>query len=117
MRRSIIFPLFALLFLVGCVDSVGVGRSSVDGNWSARVDGENVWVTLREDRGRITGTGDWGWDRVYVRGDRRGSEVFLLFEFDRFSPIQFDGTVRGREIDGRLTGSGYRGEYVTFWRD
>jgi hypothetical protein len=118
MRSIVIFPLIALLFLVGCVDAVGVGRGSVDGQWTARVDGENVWMSLREDRqGRITGSGDWGWDPIYIRGDRRGSSVYLVFEFDRFNPISFDGDLRGREIDGRLTGSGYTGVRVTFWRD
>lgn len=118
MRKFVFFPLVALLFLVGCSDALGVGRGSVDGQWTARVDGEEVWMTLREDnRGRITGSGDWGWDPIYIRGDRRGSEIYLVFEFDRYSPVNFDGTLRNREIEGRITGSGWRGEYVTFWRD
>jgi hypothetical protein len=118
MRKFVLFPLLALLFLVGCSDAVGVGSRSVDGEWTARVDGEDVWMSLREDsRGRVTGSGDWGWDRVYVRGDRRGSDVYLVFEFDRFSPINFDGSLRSGELDGRLTGSGWTGQRVTFRRD
>ncbi len=118
MRKLVLFPLLALLFLAGCSDALGIDGRSVSGEWTARVDSENVWMSLREDgRGRITGSGEWGWDHVYVSGDRRGSEVYLVFEFDRYSPITLDGTIRNREIDGRLTGSGWRGDRVTFWRD
>jgi hypothetical protein len=117
MRRFVIFPLFALLLLAGCSDVVGISSRSVDGDWTARVDGETIWVTLREDsRGRITGSGEWGWSQVYVSGDRRGSDVYLIFEFDRFSPVTLDGTLRNREIDGRLQGSGYN-QYITLRRD
>jgi hypothetical protein len=117
MRRLVLFPLFALLLLAGCSDAIGISSRTVDGDWTARVDGETIWVTLREDnRGRITGAGEWGWSEVYVSGDRQGSEVYLMFEFDRFSPVTLEGTLRGREIDGRLRGSGYN-QRITLRRD
>jgi hypothetical protein len=81
MRKFVLFPLVALLFLAGCSDALGIDGRSANGEWTARVDGENVWVSLREDsRGRITGSGEWGWDDVWVTGDRRGSDIYLVFE-------------------------------------
>jgi hypothetical protein len=43
--------------------------------------------------------------------------VYLQFEFDGYNPIDFEGIVTGREIDGRLYGSGLSGEYIRFYRD
>lgn len=119
MRRMVWAPLLVVVALAlgGCQDVVGIGHNSVDGQWSARVDGETIWISLRDDRGRIRGSGDWGYDPIYVNGERYNSEVYLYFEFNRYNPIEFEGRVRNREIDGRLYGSGYNGVRVRFQRD
>jgi hypothetical protein len=112
-----LFPLLLALLLGACGDLTGLGGRSLDGEWSARIDGEEVWMSLRDDRGEVWGDGEWGWDDVYVSGDRDGSEVYLAFEFDRYRPIEFEGTIRGREIEGRLYGSGLDGRRIRFYRD
>lgn len=119
MRKMVMAPLLmvAVLLLAGCQDVVGIGQRSLDGQWSARIDGETVWLSLRDDRGRIHGSGDWGYDGVYVDGERYNSEVYLHFEFNRYSPIEFEGRVRNRDIEGHLYGSGYNGMRVRFQRD
>ena len=117
MRRITIFPLLLLALLLGACDDVsGLGARSVDGDWLARIDGEEVFMSLRDDRGEIRGTGAWGWDEALVTGDRFDSEVDLRFTFDRYEPIEIEGVVRGNEIDGRVYGSGYDGERVRFER-
>jgi hypothetical protein len=118
MRRITVFPLLlSALLLGGCDELGGLGGRSIDGEWRARIDGEEVWVTLRDDRGEIRGSGDWGFDDVYVTGDRFDSDVYLEFEFYDYDPIDFEGVVRGREIEGRFFGSGLDGERVRFYRD
>ncbi len=116
MRRLILLPLVLTLLLGACSDIAGLGGRSTDGDWRATIHGEDVRVSLRDDRGDVWGDGYWGYDDVYVSGDRRGSVVSLRFEFDRYNPIDFDGTVRDRQIEGRLYGSGYNGDYVRFYR-
>ena len=118
MRRLALLPvLLATLFLGACDDLTAPGSRSLDGQWSARIDGEEVWVSLRDDRGDIRGSGDWGFDDVSVRGERIDSEVYLIFEFDDFNPIELEGEIVSREIDGRLYGSGLEGDRVRFRRD
>jgi hypothetical protein len=118
MRRiALIIPLLLTLLLGACSDVTGLGGRSLDGEWYATIDGEEVWVSLQDDRGDVWGDGDWGFDGVYVTGERNSSDVYLEFRFDRYSPVQLDGTVRGDEINGRLRGSGYDGVYVRFYRD
>ena len=118
MRKLALLPLLLLTLLItACDDLTGPGRRSLDGEWVARFDGEEVWFSLRDDRGDIRGSGEWGRDDVFVNGDRHDSDVYLVFEFDRFSPIEFEGEIRNREIDGRLYGSGLDGERVRFRRD
>ena len=118
MRRVFTIPLLLLaLLLAACDDLSGLGGRSVDGDWSARLDGEDLWMTLREDRGEIWGEGEWGFDDVYVTGERNGSQVYLVFEFVRFDPVEFEGTIRGTELDGWVQGSGWNGERVRFYRD
>jgi hypothetical protein len=118
MRRITMLPLLLLTLLLGACDDVsGLGGRTVDGDWSARIDGEEVWVRLRDSRGEIRGSGDWGFDDVYVTGDRFDSDVYLEFDFDDFNPIEFEGIVRGRELEGRLYGSGLNGEYIRFHRE
>lgn len=118
MRRIFMLPLLILiLLLTSCHDLSGLGGRSVDGQWRARLDGEDVWMSLREDRGEIWGFGEWGYDEVYISGERIESEVYLLFEFNRFNPVELEGSIRGREIDGWLHGSGWSGERVRFYRE
>lgn len=118
MRRLVLLPLLlAVLFLGACDDITGPGSRSLDGRWSTRFDGETIRFSLQDDRGDVRGSGDWGRDDVYVWGERYDSDVYLTFEFDRFSPIEFEGEIRGREIEGRLYGSGLDGERVRFRRD
>lgn len=117
MRRLTLIPLLLLFVLLGaCDDIAGVGGRDVDGTWSARVDGESVWLSLRDDRGVIRGSGEWGYDDIYVDGERRSGEIWLIFEFGRYNPIEFEGRVRGSELEGRLYGSGYDGVRVRFRR-
>lgn len=114
----LLFSLVFAGFLGGCSDAVGIGGGrSVEGPWAATVDREDIFVTLREDRGEIRGSGSWGFDAVTVRGTRAGSDVSLVFEFYEFNPINFQGTIRGDRLEGWLTGSGFHGESATFWRD
>lgn len=118
MRRLAFIPLLLVVLLLGaCTDITGVGSRTLDGRWSARIDGETIWISLRDDRGRIRGSGEWGWDEVYINGDRYGSEVYLYFEFNRYNPIEFEGRISRREFEGRIYGSGYHGERVRFRRD
>ena len=118
--RGAVLLVFLLLtgFLAGCSDAVGIGLGrSVDGAWAATVDYEDIFVTLTEDRGEIWGSGSWGFDAVRVRGNRAGADVSLVFEFSAYNPINFQGTLRGDRLEGWLTGSGFRGDPATFWRD
>lgn len=117
MRRTALIPVLLMLVLGACTDFAGPGRRSLDGMWSARVDGETVRITLTEDARGIRGSGEWGWDRVYVTGDRFHDEVYLVFEFGQYNPIELEGQVFSGEIDGRLYGSGYHGDLVRFRRD
>lgn len=118
MRRLTLIPLLLLIVLLGACDDIsGVGGRDMDGSWSARVDGETVWLSLRDDRGLIRGSGEWGYDDIYVDGERRDGEVWLIFEFNRYNPIEFEGRVRRSELEGRLYGSGYDGVRVRFRRE
>lgn len=119
MRRLGLIPLLLLLIvgLGACTDIIGPGGRTLDGDWSARVLGESVWLSLREDRGSVRGSGDWGRDVVHVTGERYGNEVYLIFEFRHFQPVELEGRLVNREIDARLYGSGYRGERVRFRRE
>jgi hypothetical protein len=116
-RLALLPPLLAALLLGACGDLTGLGGRSLEGEWSARIEGEEVWVSLRDDRGEIWGSGEWGWDEVYVTGERIDSDVYLIFEFHRYSPIELEGVIVSREIDGRLYGSGLEGERVRFRRE
>lgn len=118
MRRFVLLPMLILtLGVSACEDVTGIGSRSTDGEWSARIDGEDVWISLRDDRGEIRGSGEWGYDDVVLYGERRDDDVFLVFDFDDFNPVELDGVVRNDEIEGRLRGSGYDGERVVFRRD
>lgn len=118
MRRLVLLPLLLAVVLLGaCSDLTGPGSRSLEGEWVARIEGEEVWFSARDDRGDIRGSGEWGIDDVYVTGERRDSDVYIVFEFDRFNPIELEGEIRNREIDGRLYGSGYDGVRVRFVRD
>jgi hypothetical protein len=117
MRWVTIVSLLLLAPLLGaCDDVAGLGTRSVDGEWRAAIDREEVWLSLRDHRGEIRGSGRWGYDDVFVRGERFGSEVRIEFDFDRYAPIELEGVVRGRDIEGRLYGSGFHGERVRFHR-
>lgn len=117
MRRITKFSLLLIvLLLAACGDVAGLGGRSIDGEWRTRIGGEEVWISLREDRGEIWGSGEWGYDRILVTGERINSQLYLLFEFDYYNPVEFDGTVRNREIEGRVYGSGLDGEHVRFYR-
>jgi hypothetical protein len=119
MRRFVFLPflLIAALF-VGCGDATGIGGGrSVQGTWSGTVDREDIFLTLSEDRGQIWGSGSWGFDAITVSGNRAGSEVSLVFEFGRYQPINFQGSIASNRMDGWLTGSGFRGDPAVFWRD
>ncbi|MQA92683.1 MAG: hypothetical protein GEU90_21080 [Gemmatimonas sp.] len=118
MRRLALLPLLlAALFLGACDDVIGTGQRSLDGEWSARIGGDEVWISLRDDRGDIRGSGEWGFDDVFVTGERYNSDVYLSFEFDRFNPIELEGVIESREIEGTLYGSGLQGERVRFRRE
>jgi hypothetical protein len=119
MRTATIITMFiTLLLATGCEDVSGIGGGrSLSGVWSASVDREDIFVTLTEDRGQIHGSGSWGYDAVTVVGNRAGADVSLVFEFYDFNPINFQGSLAHNRIDGWLTGSGFRGESATFWRD
>jgi len=119
MRKLGIIPLLLLIVVLSaCHDIAGPGRGgSLDGQWSGRVDGESIWVSLRDNRGDVRGSGDWGYDRVDVRGERYSSEVYLRFDFRQYNSIELEGRIRGREIEGRLYGSGYDGQRIRLRRD
>lgn len=118
MRKLALMPVLLLMVVLGaCTDIAGPGHRSLDGQWSARIDGETVWLSLREDRHGIRGSGDWGRDAFHVTGDRYGNQVHLHFDFWHFNPIEFEGRLTSREIDGRVYGSGYRGDRVRFRRE
>lgn len=108
--------LVASLLLGACGDVVAIGGRSVEGEWRGTVQGERVWLWLEEDGRQVWGSGEWGYDPVYVSGDHFGSDVYLLFEFDLYTPIELEGVVRGNELEGRLYGSGLAGERVRFHR-
>lgn len=118
MRKLLIIPLLLVMVVLGaCHDLTGPGRSgSLDGQWSGRIDGEQIWLSLRDDRGVIRGSGDWGYDPIDVRGERYSSEIYLMFDFRHYNPIELEGRIRGGEIDGRLYGSGYHGERIRLRR-
>jgi hypothetical protein len=118
MRRLALIPLLLLIGVLGaCADVTGPGRRALDGDWSARIDGETVWFSLRDDGRYVDGSGEWGRDAIYITGERYNDEVSLTFEFDRYNPIQLEGRLVSREIEGRLYGSGYEGEQVRFRRE
>lgn len=116
-RLALLSILLFGLLLSACDDVTGLAGRSIEGTWRARVDGEDVRINLYEDGGRISGTGTWGYDRILIDGDRSGTEVYLEFDFSGYNPIEFEGTVYNREMEGWLHGSGFRGEPTTFWRD
>lgn len=118
MRRLTLIPLLLLFGVLGaCGDITGPGSRSFDGEWSARVDGEIVWFSLRDSRGDIRGDGEWGYDYIYVDGERFDRDVYLVFEFNRYSRIEFEGRLSSSEIDGRIYGSGFDGKRVRFRRE
>lgn len=114
---GLVSVLLMAVALGACDDLTRPGSRSLDGDWSARVDGESVWVTLRDDGDQIRGSGDWGRDEVYVTGERRHDDVYLMFDFLQYNPIELEGRLVNGEIEGRLYGSGYDGELVRFRRD
>lgn len=117
MRWIVTFPLLLVVLLLAACDNVaGLSGRSIDGEWRARIGGEEVWISLRDQRGEVWGSGEWGFDRVYISGERFESDLYLVFEFDYYNPIEFDGIVRNREIEGRVYGSGLDGEHVRFYR-
>ena len=117
MRRIALIPLLLMVVLGACDDFIGPGHRSLDGDWIARIDGETVEISLRDDDRDIRGSGDWGRDDVHITGERYHDDVYLVFEFNRFNPIELEGRIVSREIEGRLYGSGYHGESVRFRRD
>ena len=119
MRRLALLPLLLLtaLTLGACDQVTGISGRSVDGRWSARIGGEDVWLSLRDDRGDIRGSGEWGYDDVYVTGERNDTDVYLRFEFDQYNPIELEGVIIDRDLEGRLYGSGLDGDRVRFRRD
>ncbi len=74
-------------------------------------------MSLRDDDGEIRGSGEWGYDDVFITGERTGSDLYLEFDFARFNPIELEGNIQNREINGRLYGSGLDGDRVRFYRD
>ena len=118
MRKFAMLPLLMLiLFVAACDDITGVGGRSLEGDWTARVEGEQIWLSIRDDRGDVRGSGEWGYDDIWISGERMDSDVYLIFEFDRYNPIELEGRISGGEIEGRLYGSGYDGERVQFRRE
>ena len=119
MRRVFFLPLLLIAAILGgCDDVTGVGGGrNVEGRWSGTVDREDIYLTLVEDNGRIHGSGTWGPDPMTVDGTRSGSDLSLVFEFSEFSPVSLQGEIRNDRIEGWVTGSGYRDEPATLWRD
>lgn len=119
MRRLFIIALLLVMVVLGaCHDVAGPGRGgSLDGQWSGQIDGERIWISLRDDRGVVRGSGDWGYDDIDVWGERlSSSEIYLRFDFRRYNPIELEGRIRGSEIEGRLYGSGYQGDRIRLRR-
>lgn len=119
MRNAVLLMILMFAGLsAGCSDAVGIGGGrSVNGSWIATVDREDIYLTLTEDRGQIWGSGSWGYDPVTVNGNRAGSEISLIIDFAAYNPINFQGSIRDNQLEGRLSGSGYRGDGIVFWRD
>jgi hypothetical protein len=119
MRRVVLVPMLVLAAVLGgCDDVTGIGGGrSVEGQWSGTVDREDIFLTLSEDDGRIHGSGSWGPDAITVDGTRSGSDVSLVFEFSDFDPANLQGEIANDRIEGWVTGSGYRDEPATLWRD
>ena len=119
MRAFAVIPILLIAMLTtGCGDATGIGGGrAVTGIWSGVVEREDIFLTLTEDRGQITGSGNWGFDAVTITGNRAGSDVSLNFQFFEYEPINFQGRMSNDRMEGWLTGSGFRGEAATFWRD
>lgn len=119
MRHAVMLAILMIAGLfAGCSDAVGIGGGrSVNGSWSGTVDREDIYLTLTEDRGQIWGSGSWGYDAVTVSGNRAGPEISFVVDFAAYNPVNFQGTIRNNQLEGWLTGSGYRGDGVVFWRD
>lgn len=119
MRRVLLLPMLLIAaFLAGCSDVTGIGGGrSVEGQWAGTVDREDIFMTLSEDNGRIHGSGTWGPDVITIDGTRSGSNVSLVFEFSEYEPVNLQGSISNDRIEGWVTGSGYRDEPATLWRD
>lgn len=117
MRGLAFLPLLlvALLF-TGC-DVANLVSRDLDGQWVAWVEGEEVWFSVRDDRGRIRGSGEWGFDDIFVSGERWDDDVYLEFDFGFYNPIAFEGEIEGWDLRGRLYGSGFDGQRVRFRRE
>ncbi|MDR0786742.1 MAG: hypothetical protein LBG44_02645 [Gemmatimonadota bacterium] len=114
---TLLVMMLASPLLAGCGDLASLVLQDLDGRWVSRVDGEKILLRVNDDRGYLSGTGEWGADNVYVSGDREESRVLLTIEFGRFNPIEFEGQLEGWDLKGRLYGSGYDGTWVVFRRE
>ena len=89
----------------------------VDMTFSVAKSYVSTMAGIAYDRGLIRGSGEWGYDDVYVDGERDDGEIWLIIEFNHYNPIEFEGRVRGSELEGYLYGSGYDGVRVRFRRE
>ena len=110
-----------LFLLAGCGDD-DPAPLRFEGRWQAEDEGVTFTITVTDDNGEIEGEGSVvGGDLVtdvFVEGTRVNEDVILDLVLSGYDDAEFQGSFDGRDrVVGRLNGSGWVDERLTFNRD
>ena len=117
-----VMAVLALVFLAACGDSpTGPGAVDIDGSWTGILSTVTVTITITENRGTITGSGNLvgpgGSIAATITGTRANASLSMTLNATGYFPMNFTGTVVDRAtITGTFTGSGFTNEPITLLR-